>query len=184
MITAEELRSLPTVRLRELLLDGHEIPMDALANTCFRGVSLGLPRWIEKLTWKTFRKTFFQDPETGVLRGWNVRLQQTGYDFPSQPKHNRRGHEVTFGHYRVVPLQGIAGLRQGVLLDDREGGNPTTDPARFILDPLVAVNPGNHDLLLGRTWIALGSRVIPTPSYFSLERECSLETVVAPPRGR
>ena len=51
-----------------------------------RGTSLGLPALVEKLTWKTFQKTFYRDPRTGRLLGWNVRLEQDGLDAPSRPR--------------------------------------------------------------------------------------------------
>jgi hypothetical protein len=149
---------------------GHPIDPARLDDTAYRGVSLGLPSWVEALAWKTFRKTFHRDPQTGVLRGWNVRMEQTGLAGPDVPK-TKRGAPIEFGHYVVeaaadhpVP----AGLEHALLIHYGKGDNPALDPSRLLRDPLVALEPGRVDRLLGWTYVALGAPV-PTPSYFLLE---------------
>ncbi len=103
MITRDELISMPRHALMGVLRDGYPIDPAALDDTEYRGISLGLPAFLERLTWKTFQKTFHRDPETGHLRGWNVRIEQRGLDAESVPL-VKRGAPFTFGHYRVVPL--------------------------------------------------------------------------------
>lgn len=184
MIQFEEVLRLPRRSLRELLLAGHAIDPDALADIEYRGTSLGLPAFVERMTWKTFQKVFCREPETGTLRGWNVRVEQRGLGAPSQPK-LRGGLPFTFGHYAVVPLDPAAGrrCRQGLLLDYGRGGNGF-DPLHLVRDPVVALNPGSAELLLGWTYLQLGALRIPTPSYFLLERERPLTHRALAPRSR
>lgn len=165
---------------------GHPIEQGALDDTEYRGVSLGLPAFVERLTWKTFQKVFHRDPATGRLRGWNVRVEQRGLDAQSVPL-RRRGEPVTFGHYEVVPLdpaRAPKGLATGLLLDYGLGGGARLAPVGLVRDPVVAVNLGSAGLLLGWTWIELGSLQIGTPSFFLLERERALTHRVAPPHPR
>ena len=52
------------------------LPIFNLTWTENRGISLGLPAWVERLSWKKFAKAFHRDPRTQRLRGWNVRIEQ------------------------------------------------------------------------------------------------------------
>lgn len=168
-----------------LLREGHPIDPAALDDSEYRGVSLGLPAWIEALSWKTFMKTFHRDRRTGALRGWNVRLEQTGLDGPVVPK--RRGEAPrTLWHYAVVPATGRCGrwgCENGLLLDYGLGGNAAWDTVRFVRDPLVALRPGDTQLLLGWSFIELGSLRFGTPSFFALERLGPLGHVAEPARS-
>ncbi len=164
------------------LLEGHAIDEDALAGWLYRGVSLGMPAWVDRIAWKTFAKTFYREPDTGRLRGWNLRLEQTGLDGPIEAL-ERRGEAFHFGHFRVTPLADRKMPRPipaGLLLDYGIGGNPKLDPVGLVRDPIVAVNPGSADLLLGWTYLDLGVGQISTPSYFTLERVTPLEEVFEP----
>ena len=174
---AADLLTLPRRELHRLLLGGHRIDPRALDDSAYRGVSLGLPRWVERLTWKTFQKTFHRDPQSGRLRGWNVRLIQTGLDGPIVPR-QRRGRPFTFGHYEVVD----DAKGPGLLLDYRRGGNPHFDLSALVVDPLVALHADDPTLLLGWSCVALGGLRLPSPSYFTLERLGPLIDLVAPPR--
>jgi hypothetical protein len=182
--TIDELCGLPGDGLRERMRRGHPIDPAALADTEYRGISLGLPRWLEQLTWKTFMKVFHRDEHRGVLRGWNVRLEQTGIFGPCVPR-QKGGRRVTFGHYEVLPASGYRvphGLDQGVMLDYGLGRNGRLAPLSRARDPVVALEPGGVALLLGWTYLDLGLRLLPTPSYFLLERHGPLGEVVGPPR--
>lgn len=183
MIPFEELLSLPRRALRELMATGHAIDPGALADHEYRGTSLGLPAFVERLTWKTFQKVFCREPDTGVLRGWNVRVEQRGLGAPSQAK-LRRGQPFTFGHFAVIPLDPTAPRRcgPGLLLDYGRGGNGF-DPLHLVRDPLVALVPGSAELLLGWTYLQIGALRIPTPSYFVLERERPLTHRALAPRS-
>lgn len=185
VITHAEILAMPRAALMRLLRQGHPIDPAGLDDTEYRGVSLGLPALVERLTWKTFQKTFHRDPATGRLRGWNVRLEQRGLDASSVPL-RKGGEPVTFGHYRVVPLdpaRAPRGLGAGLLIDYGLGGNARLDPVALMRDPLVAVHAGSVELLLGWSWIELGPLQLGTPSFFTLERERALTHRVSPPRG-
>jgi hypothetical protein len=168
--------------LGELMRSGHAIDPRALDDREYAGVSLGLPRFVEALTWKTFMKVFHRDHLRHVLRGWNVRLEQTGVGGPLAPK-TRHGRRRTFGHYHVVALDGSNGIEHGLLLDYGLGENARFDPIGRVRDPIVALHPGDPTLLLGASYVAAIGRSIATPSYFALERRGPLEHLVEPPRG-
>jgi hypothetical protein len=185
MADRQHLLGLSNRQLLDLLCTGHPIDPSALDDTEYRGISLGLPRFIEKLTWKTFQKTFHRDPATGALRGWNVRLEQRGLDAESVPQKLKSGAPKTFGHYQVVPLEGRRlprPARAGLLIDYGVGGNAALDVMRFIRDPLVAVNTGSVELLLGGSFLELGPLLAYTPAFFLLERERKLTHVAQPAR--
>lgn len=159
--TAADLLRMPRRELAELVALGRPVDPDAIADREFRGVSLGLPAFVERLTWKTFKKVFYRDGHE--LRGWNVRMQQTGLAPPWSPR-MERGEPMTFGHYSVE-----VGPR-GLLLDyGRYAG--AFDPLRFVRDPIVAVRDGRHELLLGTTHLELPFGRVTTPSYFTLEMD-------------
>jgi hypothetical protein len=186
VITRDELLRASNRELMRVLREGHAIDPTRLDDYEYRGISLGLPGFIEKLTWKTFQKTFHRDPETGVLRGWNVRLEQRGLDAASVPK-QKNGEPVTFGHYHVVPLipaENPGNLVEGLLIHYGLGENHGFGSFNLARDPLVAVNEGSVELLLGWTWLAVGPLKIRTPSFFALERERPLTHRVAPPGRR
>ena len=105
--------------LRQLLADGHPVDVNGLTGHVYEGVSLGLPRWIEKLSWKKFQKAFHTDEDSEVVRGWNIR---TIDDSLEQPWVDQRSGDTprTFGHFNVVSSDQPdtpEECRQGVLLD-------------------------------------------------------------------
>jgi hypothetical protein len=170
--------------LRALLASGHPIDPDAIAGWQYRGTSLGLPAIVDRLAWKTFVKAFHRDPGAGFVRGWNVRIRQTGLHGPIEPL-VRGGKAFTFGHFRVVDPAGHrvpAGAGGGLLLDYGFGSGRALDPMRRLRDPIVALEAGKADLLLGWSYLDLGFASVPTPSFFTLERCSPLgEPVAAPP---
>jgi hypothetical protein len=171
MLTREVLWRLSVRELAGVLAAGHAIDLEALQGN-YRGVSLGLPAIVERMTWKTFRKTFRRDKGSGKLVGHNVRMRQTGVFGPSEPE-RRNGDDVTFGPYEVVELPSSGTpfrCRAGVLLD-YGARHPAWHPLARVRDPLVAVNVSDATLLLGATYLALGALETRTPSFFSLERE-------------
>lgn len=180
MIRAADLRSMNRRELRAVLDAGHPIEPQALGDREYRGVSLGLPGWVDKLAWKKFKKVFHSEP-SGALRGWNVRIVQNDLD-DTYVAEQRGGRPRTFGHFLVVsepgPHKGGVGR---LLLDYGRGARHKLDPLRVLRDPLVAVNAGSVELLLGWSYLDLGFARVPTPSFFSLEREGALSHVAAPP---
>jgi hypothetical protein len=168
--------------LRSMLERGHAIDPRALDDSEYRGVSLGLPAPIVRATWLTFRKTFHRDPETGALRGWNVRMKQTGLDGPREPMVDAQGKPRVFGFYGVregrdygdMPVAARHGLVIDYGLDDH---NAKLDPIRRGRDPLVALDEGSVERLLGWTYFDVGFARVGTPSFFLLEREGPLSYV-------
>jgi hypothetical protein len=169
--------------LMGLLQSGFAIDPAALDDSEYRGISLGLPSFVEKLTWKKFKKVFHRDPRSAVLRGWNVRVEQDELDAPCRAR-TKRGAPVTFGHYQVVQAnerEVPAGCGRGLLIDYGRGGN--SGVMARLRDPIVALKQGDSSLLLGWSFLDLGFRQVPTPSFFALEREGRLSQPVAQPRG-
>ncbi len=178
MPTARELRTATTKELRDAIVHGHPIDPAELEGWTYRGTSLGLPSAVERLTWKTFQKTFHRDPATGRLIGWNVRLEQDGIDAPSRPK-MRRGVPVTEWHYEVISPEGVPlpeGFDRGLVIDYSRGPNPP-GIVRAVKDPLVALSPGSTDELLGVSYLVAMGKTVETPTYFTLERESRTDFV-------
>jgi hypothetical protein len=147
--------------LHRALRAGHPIDEASLDDTEYLGISVGMPRFVEKLTWKTFTKTFHRDPDTRELRGWNVRMEQTGIEGEAIPV--KRGDEpFTWGHYRVY-AEG-----RGMMIDYGVPGNPFF--VSRMRDPLVAVTPDDPSVLLGVSYFDLGLFRLLTPTYFVLVR--------------
>lgn len=178
------------VELRRLLAEGHPIDPRSLEGWSYRGVSLGLPRLVEKLSWKTFQKVFWRNPDDGRLLGWNVRLEQDGVDAPSRPKRDRHGDPLTTWFYEVLapdeatlPRSWPRAFDRGLVIDYGRANNPALDTVRFVKDPLVALSPGNSDLLLGVSAVTLPGLCLKTPTWFLLEREAPLAHVPARARA-
>lgn len=183
-LTMHDLLGMSQRQLHAIVEQAHPLPLEAMENTRYRGVDLSLPKLLNRLMWKTFRKTFYRDTEAGVLRGWNVRMQQLGVDGPQVPMVDRKRRPLTFGHYHVCSAQGkrfARGWRGAHYLDYGVAGNPPWDPARLGYTPLVAVNAGSHHLLLGWEIFKVGPARLPIPDYWALELEGPLDEVVPRP---
>lgn len=184
-LTLDRLMSMDRDDLHDVLLRGHPLEPETLAGRMYLGVDLSLPDAARKILWHTFRKTFHADEKRGVVRGWNVKMEQHGIDGPRVPLKNRRGEAVTFGHYHVCSADGVSfpgGYRGAHFLDYGVAGNSPLDPARLGYTPLVAVNEGSQDLLLGWEIFKIGPKLLPMPLYWALQLEGDLDDVVEPPR--
>lgn len=180
---AAELWKLSAGELGEILRGGHAIDPEALAGCSYRGVSLGLPSIVIRVTWLTFRKVFRRDPRSGKLVGHNERLEQTGLDGPVRPA-LKKGKPIVFGPYEVIPLPADGTpfqVHRGLLLDYGRG-HPPLHPLARVRDPIVALEVGSHALLLGATYLDLPLRPLKTPSFFTLELEPAVSSV-APIHG-
>ncbi len=181
--TFEEVLKLDQAQLREIIFAAAPLHLDALDGQQYQGVDLSLPDFMHKLLWTTFRKTFLRDPVTGIMRGWNVRMEQRGVDGPQAPK-LRGGVPWTFAHYEVRPASGLTfpgGWRGEHYLDYSRVGNSFGE--NLAMAPLVAVNAGSMDLLLGWEVFRLGPMWIPLPDYWVLRREGPIEYVAPPLRA-
>lgn len=186
MTTLEDLMAMKTPDHHAALVAGHPLDPDVLAGRMYLGVDLSLPGWVRKLLWHTFRKTFHRDEETGQVRGWNVKMEQRGIGQDQVPLTDRKGRQKTFGHYVVSSAEGIAfptGYRGPNYLNYGDAGNSFFDLARLGRTPLVAVNEGSQDLLLGWEVMKAGPLWLPLPFYWALKCHGPLDEVVAPPRS-
>lgn len=166
MITLDDLLQLDRRDLGAMLGRGHDIPSQVLADREWHGVALGLPRLVEALTWKKFKKVFVSGPDG--LTGYNEAVEQNPLS-EQWITRKCRGHPVRYGRFSVrsADARMPRGWDRGLLIDYRPPAR-RWDPMRFVRDPLVAVNPDAHDLLLGVSVVGLGQLRIPTPTYFAL----------------
>jgi choline dehydrogenase-like flavoprotein len=183
-LTLEDLMGMDAKALHEVLLRGFPLKPDELAGKAYLGVDLSLPDIARKILWHTFRKTFTRDESTGEIRGWNVRMEQHGINGARIPMRNRRGQAITFGHYLVQERNEIEfpqNYRGTHYLDYGNVGNPFLDLARLGFTPLVAVNDGSQDLLLGWEVFRVSGKFVPMPLYWALRLEGPLDEVVPRP---
>jgi hypothetical protein len=183
-LTVDDLLTMTDAQRMEIVRRAYPIDPSTLDDTQYLGIDLSLPDWVHKLLWTTFRKTFHRDPATGVLRGWNVKLEQTGIHGPKTPKKRRNGTQLSFGHYQLRSAKGLKfprGWSGENYLDYGVAGNPVLDVAKLGYCPLVAVNEGSSDLLLGWEVFKLGPLFIPLTDFWLLVREGPLERIEPPP---
>ena len=181
-LSLEDVVGMSAKELDRAMRAGHPIDEEVLQDREYDGVSLNLPAWIERLTWKKFCKVFHLDPD-GRLRGWNCKIDQTPIDEPWVLT-KKNGAPMTYGHYRVTDPAHYAMPRpygNGLMLDYGLGRNPIFDFTGRLRDPIVAVNEGDSTLLLGWSYVNLGF-TMGTPSFFLLRRGAALSHVVPPPR--
>jgi len=186
-VTLADLRRMSNADRASIVRAASPLDLGALANAAYRGIDLSLPAFMHRLLWQTFMKIFVADPGRGDVRGWNVRLEQTGVDGPLRPLRTRDGRARTFGHYRVRSTDGVRfpeGFSGGHFLDYRNAGNPPWDVARYTTSPLVAVNPGDMRLLLGWEIFRFGPLTVPLADFWALEYlgPVADADVVPPPR--
>lgn len=177
---AKDVWGLSRAELAAVLAGGFAVDVEALRGASFRGVSLGLPGWVERLSWKEFRKETFTDEATGRVVGRNVRVTsraalvalEDGGTPPSAQL--ERGAPKVFGPFGVRPLRAGEGYpcSAGVVLDYSLAVSARRfDPMARLRDPVVALREGSTELLLGASYLSLRDRLVATPSFFTLERE-------------
>jgi len=179
IITLDDLLKMSHSERKQVMFNAHPIDVAALDKTMYRGIDLSLPKIMNMILWKTFRKTFIRDEKSGDIRGWNVRMEQTGWEGAGVTK-KKNGKQITFGHYRVRPAKDIKwpGAWKGEqYLDYLIAGNHWWDPGRPGFCPLVAVNKGSNALLLGWEMIKFGPVIIPLRDFWALKLEGPLDLV-------
>jgi hypothetical protein len=159
-----------SAELEAILKTAPPVPLDRLSGHLFHGMSLAMPAPLFALFGK-FGKSFVADPATGELVGWNTRMRQNATAEPWTPL-LVRGREVQYGKYRVAPHGAPSGAPYpgALLIDYGRGGNRSWDPLGRVRDFIAAVDGAEGNVWLGRMFLALGGRLVPTPSYFGLAR--------------
>ncbi len=182
-MTLDDLLPLGPFALHDVLLRGHPVDPSAMHDREYHGIALGNPALFERLSWKTFKKVFHREPDTGLIRGWNVAVEQRGAHGPFVDR-LKMGERITYWHYGLVRPDGYrmpADYRRGLIIDYGLAERGACNVQRRIRDPLMAVNAGGADLLLGYSWADLGIVQVPTPSFFALVRGGPLTYVVPRP---
>ena len=168
----EDLREMHPRELGALFGRGHGVAFESIGTADYRGVSLGIPHLVERMFWTTFVKSFRWNPQERRLHGWNVRLEQTGLNGPVRPLRDKAGAVACFGPFEVLSIPTSSDEEHtdsGLLLHYGLGAPGGYSPLQHLRDPVVSMDAGGAQVLLGRTFIDLGFS-IPTPSYFLLER--------------
>ena len=179
ILTLDDLLKMSHAERKQVMFAAHPIDVAALDKTMYRGIDLSLPKIMNMILWKTFRKTFIKDEKTGEIRGWNVRMEQTGWEGAGVTK-KKNGKQISFGHYRVRPAKDIkwpGGWKGEQYLDYGVAGNHWWDPGAPGFCPLVAVNKGSNQLLLGWEIMKFGPVFIPLRDFWALKLEGPLDIV-------
>lgn len=166
-MTVEALRALDARALEAVMRERAEAGMsaiDGLAGFMWHGTALAMPAPLFRLLGK-FGKAFVADAASGLVSGWNVRMQQTADD-RWDPK-LLRGREIIYGRYQLVGPRADAPYPGALLIDYGLGKNKAWDPLRTVRDFVVELEPG---LWLGHMYLQVAGRLVATPSWFALAR--------------
>ncbi len=186
----DEVAKLPAAELENILKEGTKTDEGKLEGWLWHGLSLAMAPPLFAIFGR-FGKAFHRDvsplpgrdPErVGMLRGWNVRMSQKGATGWNPLEF--RGKTVTYGHYDVITSpdgQLAKTYPNAFLIDYGKAGNRPWDPLGRVRDWVVAVD---DDVLVGRMYLSLGGRSVPTPSYFALARGARLTDIAVPPAFR
>ena len=161
------------------MANGHPIDAGRLAGYRYDGVSLGLPRWIERLSWKKFFKSFDQLDGSDTVYGWNTRAEDNALSDPWKPI-LKRERPVEFGQFHVCQATCTSTpptLQQALLIDYSQGGRGGNGILNGLRDPLVALKKDCVQYLLGWSYLKIGTFRLGTPSYFLLRRGESLKSM-------
>lgn len=149
---------------RELdsLIDARPGPEPAgLVGRRFRGINI-LPG-ARLLGIRKFMKGFRNDPSTGVVEGYNLRVRQGDDADVWQPV------SEPFGFFNVTAA-GPESRHSGTTLLDYGASprNPRFRPERLLRDFLVVPDQGEPGILLGKAYLAIGGGLVKV-GWFVLE---------------
>lgn len=180
-LTLDDLAGLSGKQLHAIIDAAHPFDEDAVAGNMFLGSDLSMPALGQRILWQTFRKSFVRDEQRGDVRGWNVRMEQRGFHGAQVAMRRRDGRQKAFGHFRVRDARQHRwprGWHGEQYLDYKVAGNGIGD--RWTFTPLVAVNEGSSELLLGWEIFKVAGRLISPSMYWALQRGGPVEQPVAP----
>ncbi len=159
--------------LEYVLRAGTTPDLNSLVGFEFKGYNV--PFITQILGFRKFKKGFYLEPddsvESGQISGYNVEVVQNRLEEPwiAKPDEAHPKRHSFFLVYKVRSAEQDNLYPHALLLNYGLGGNSLLNPARFLRDYVVQVDPENKDLLLGKAYFAIGpSRVMP--SFFVLER--------------
>lgn len=160
--------------LERLLLKGETPSCQVISGWSYRGYNYA---WITgKLGIRTFIKDFYTT-ESGEVFGRSTILEQDGLGpfGDLQATAIRVKRRIRYRVRPVDPSSRDSRYPRALLLDYGAAGNRRSDPASWIRDYLVRVEPGNDELLLGKAYFAIGPLRLFT-SFFLIERIGPLDT--------
>lgn len=184
-IELKDLLNMNKDQVADVFRNGHPLDLNQVENNQYFGIDLGMPGWFHKYFWLTFRKTFYRDPQSGILRGWNVKLEQQGINGPRVPKKNKDGSEKTFAHYHVQSAKGLKfpkGWQGADFLNYLASPNKFGEGTGYC--PIVAINEGDMNLLLGWEVFKYGPFFVPLNDYWVLVKEGPIETLAPVPGSK
>jgi hypothetical protein len=168
-LTFADLAHASPSRLEALLRAGAAPPPETIAGVEWRGLNTGLPPRLLGL--QKFIKGFFRD--AGGVAGYNIPVAQNGVAAPWLPLPSAEAPR-RYAFYTVAPVNPASTdrLYPSALLLNYGLGRPSPGSpfiARLLRDYLLAPDPANPDLLLGKAYFALGPLRLPS-NFFILER--------------
>jgi hypothetical protein len=169
--TFEDLAASKRSRLDQLLRRGIQPSLAEVAGYEFRGFNM--QSLTKVIGTRKFKKGFYGNPDEGHLWGYNIRVVQNGLDDPwiALPSDDSPERLAFFKVFPPKPSGRDADFSNSLVVDYAQWPDYIwINPARYILDYLVFPAQGNRDLLLGKSYFALGgSRIFM--GYFILERQ-------------
>ena len=177
----DDLMTMSGKELHAIMAAAHPIDPDAIVGKQFLGTDLSMPKIGQKILWQTFRKTFVRDEEHGDVRGWNVRMEQRGIHGAQVPMRRKDGTPKSFAHYRLRSAEGRRwprGWVGGHYLDYTIAGNPLAEG--LMTTPIVAVNEGSSDLILGWEIFSIGGRLIAPSMYWAIQADGPVQDLATP----
>lgn len=180
----DDLLTMSGAQLQQIMDRAHPFDPDELVGKQCTGTDLSMPKIGQKILWQTFRKTFVRDPEHGDVTGWNVRMEQRGIHGAQVPLRKKDGSLKTFAHYRLRPAAGIAwprGWHGEQFLDYSIAGNNALEGLAYT--PVVAVNEGSSDLILGWEIFKVGGKLIDPHMYWAIKPDGPLDHTATPAKA-
>jgi len=163
--TFETLAATDKFTSEQVLSHGTMPDLNKLNGLCFCGYNRG---FIGKLIAEKFKRGFFE--HKGIQYGYDQEAKQDDFKFKGLWLTKRIGK---IGYFTVRPLKAETGTfkpyQHLVLFDHQiEGAKNKHGYFKFFRDVITLPNPGDHSLLLGKTYLALSKRLNIFCGYFIL----------------
>jgi hypothetical protein len=157
----------PTSRLADVMQRGDTPDLDQLVGWEWRGTNM--PASTALMGLRRFIKGF--ERVGSIVEGYNVTVPGHDLTTPWADKRRRDGRRewARFGVAAVDPTSIDNRYLGAVLIDYSKPAQPEAGIPSRLRDYVVRVTPEADDLLLGRSYLAVGQRRIPL-GWFALER--------------